>query len=133
MTNSSDDVRDPLTHSIIGAAMRVRKTLGCGLLESAYQSFLRHALKHDNIAITSDSTFPATFEGFRVNVTFRCDLIVEGQVIVEMKAVSEILPVHKAQLLTYMRLAGIQKGLLINFNAIPFTSGIVRMVLTTPT
>ena len=98
--------------------MRVRKALGCGLLESAYHDFLCHALRSKNISFERNS------------VAFRCDLVVEKKVIVELKAVSEILEVHRAQLLTYMRLSGIPKGLLINFNAIPFTSGIVRMVLT---
>ena len=121
---------DPLTYLIIGEAMRVRKALGCGLLESAYHDFLCHALRSKNISFERNSGFPASFGGMIVKVAFRCDLVVEKEVIVELKAVSEILEVHRAQLLTYMRLSGIPKGLLINFNAIPFTSGIVRMVLT---
>jgi GxxExxY protein len=130
MTQSED--RDPLTYLIIGEAMRVRKALGCKLLESAYHIFFCHALRLKNLSIESHAGFPVTFEGVTVKVGFRCDLVVEKQVIVEIKAVSEILPVHKAQLLTYMRLSGIRKGLLINFNAIPFSSGIVRMVLGDP-
>ena len=133
MANFTGKERDPLTHAIIGAALRVRQRLGCGLLESAYHTFFCHALSRDKLSFASQCGFPAEFEGLRVNVAFRCDLIVESRVIVEIKAVSEILPVHKAQLLTYMRLSGTEKGLLINFNAVPFTAGIVRMVLSKPT
>jgi len=133
MNKPLDDNRDPLTHSIIGAAIRVRKALGCGLLESAYQTFLCHALSVDGLPFASQTGFPAEFEGMTINLAFRCDLIVQSQVMVEIKAVSEILPVHRAQLLTYMRLSGIERGLLINFNAVPFSSGIVRMILTKTT
>jgi len=133
MDKPLDDNRDPLTHSTIGAAIRVRKALGCGLLESAYHTFLCHALSVDGLPFASQMSFPAEFEGVTVNLAFRCDVIVQSQVIVEIKAVSEILPVHRAQLLTYMRLSGIERGLLINFNAVPFSSGIVRMILTKTT
>ena len=125
----SEEIRDPRTQAIIGAAIRVRKALGCKLLESSYQLFLCHALSRDGIAFRRESTFPATFEGFTVENAYRCDLIVQDSVIVEVKAVDSILPVHKCQLLTYMRLSRIRTGLLINFNAVPFESGIIRMVL----
>lgn len=128
----SEEAKDPLTEAIIGAAIRVRKGLGRKLLESAYSLFLCHALKRDGIRFRREATFPATFEGFTVETAYRCDLIVDGigrSVIVEVKAVDTILEIHKAQLLTYMRLSRINTGLIINFNAFPFKSGIIRMVL----
>jgi GxxExxY protein len=128
----TEEEKDPLTGAVIGAAIRVRKALGRKLLESAYQIFLCHALKRDGLAFRREATFPATFEGLTVENAYRCDLIVDGSdrsVIVEVKAVDKILEVHQAQLLTYMRLSGIRTGLLINFNAYPFKSGIIRMVL----
>ena len=129
---NDESKRDPLTYAIIGAAMRVRMKLGCRLLESAYHAFLCRAFETDGLSFVSEAECSAEFEGLKVDKAFRCDLIVEGLVIVEVKAVPDILPIHRAQLLTYMRLSGIGKGLLINFNAIPFTSGIVRMVLSEP-
>lgn len=109
--------------------MRVRKALGCGLLESAYQAFLCHELRKDGLAFSTQASFPVIHEGVTVPVGFRTDLIVENSVIIEIKAVEKLLPVHKAQLLTYMRLAEKHKGLLFNFNAIPFSDGIIRMIL----
>jgi GxxExxY protein len=121
---------DPLTYAIIGAAMDVRKALGCGLLESAYHAFLCVGLTKAGLAYVSQPTLAVQYQGIKVNAGFRPDMIVSDRVIVEIKSVSELLPVHKAQLLTYMRLSRIETGLLLNFNAIPFTKGIVRMVLT---
>ena len=109
--------------------MRVRKALGCGLLESAYQAFLCQELRKVNLAFRTQVTFPVIHEGVTVPVGFRIDLLVENSVVIEIKAVEKLLPLHKAQLLTYMRLAEKHKGLLINFNAIPFSAGIIRMVL----
>ena len=128
----NEEINDPLTGAIIGAAIRVRKALGRKLLESAYQTFLCHALNRDGVAFRREAMFPVTFEGLTVDNAYRCDLIVDTgdrSVIVEVKAVDKILEVHQAQLLTYMRLSGISTGLLINFNAYPFKSGIIRMVL----
>ena len=121
---------DPLTYAIIGAAMDVRKALGCGLLESAYHAFLCVGLTKAGLSYISQPILAVEYEGIKVNTGFRPDLIVNDRVIVEIKAASELLPVHKAQLLTYMRLAKIETGLLLNFNAVPFTKGIVRMVLS---
>ena len=129
MPNEPASIRDPLTYAIIGAALRVRKALGCGLLESAYHAFLCHELRKVDLAFSTQETFPVVHEGVTVQVGFRTDLVVENSVVIEIKAVEKLLPVHKAQLLTYMRLAEKHKGLLFNFNAIPFSNGIIRMIL----
>jgi GxxExxY protein len=119
---------DPLTHAIIGAAILVNKCVGVGLLESAYETFLCHELEKLNLGISRQPPMPAVYDGVRVDLGYRPDIIVESSVIVEVKTVAKILPVHYAQLLTYLRLSEIKVGLIINFNAVPFTSGIKRLV-----
>jgi len=121
--------QDPLTYEIIGAAMKIRKKLRVGLLENAYHVFLCAELSKRNLQFVSKPAMPVDYEGTRVEVAYHPDLIVEQQVIVELKAVKELDPIHTAQTLTYMMLSEIPKGLLLNFWAIPFTKGIVRLVL----
>ena len=120
---------DPLTEIIIGAAMRVRHRLGVGLLEGAYHRFLLVEFEKLKIDVVSQATFPVVYDGTVVDPGFRPDFVVENKVIVELKTVSTIAPVHKAQLLTYLRLTGIRVGLLFNMHAVPFSSGIHRMAL----
>ncbi|MEO8577475.1 MAG: GxxExxY protein [Gemmatimonadales bacterium] len=120
---------DPLTEVIIGCAFKVRHYLGAGLLESAYQTFLGHEFSRLNLCFVSQETFPVTYDGIEVKVGFRPDFVVDEKVIVELKTVTTILPIHKAQVLTYLRLTGIKTGLLINFHAMPFSSGINRLSL----
>lgn len=119
---------DPLTHAIIGAAIRVNKSVGVGLLESAYETFLCHELEKMSLGISRQPAMPVVYDGVRVDLGYRPDIIVENLVIVEIKTVAKILPVHQAQLLTYLRLSGIKVGLIINFHAMPFMSGIKRLV-----
>ena len=120
---------DPLTEAIIGAALRVRSEVGVGLLESAYQAFLSHELGKLKLDVVSQRAFPVIYDGVRVKVAFRPDFVIQNKVIVELKTVSSILPVHRAQLLTYLRLSRLRVGLIINFYAVPFSDGLVRMVL----
>ena len=120
---------DPLTYAIIGAAMDVRKALGCGLLESAYHAFLCVGLTKAGLSYISQPILAVEYEGIKVNTGFRPDLIVNDRVIVELKAASELLPVHKAQLLTYMRHTGIHTGLLLNFNCSRLRDGLKRLSL----
>jgi GxxExxY protein len=122
-------IDDPLTEAIIGAALRVRHNVGVGLLESAYHTFLLHELTKGGLLARSNAPLPAIYDGVEIKVAYRPDLIINAKVIVELKTVSAILPVHKAQLLTYMRLSHITTGLIINFYAVPFSKGLVRMVL----
>ena|SRR5687767_3054278 len=120
---------DPLTHEIIGAAIAVSKGTRIGLFEAAYELFLAHEIAKRGLAVERQRTFPVEYDGIRMSMAFRVDLVVEGQVIVEVKAVPALIPVHDTQILTYMHFSGIHKGLLLNFHAFPFTKGIKRFVL----
>ena len=121
--------RDLLTERVIGAAIEVHRELGPGLLESAYQICLCHELKLKNIGYKSEVSLPVEYKGIKLDCGYRMDLVVENQLIVELKTAERILPVHEAQLLTYMKLANIGKGLLLNFHAPVLKQGIKRMVL----
>ena len=118
-----------LTGLVIGAAIQVRKRVGCGLLESAYHTFLCIELEKLSLTFKSQPKLSIVYDGHPVKVAYRPDLIVHERVIVELKTVSAFAPVHEAQILTYLRLSGIHVGLLINFHAVPFKSGIRRFVM----
>ncbi len=109
--------------------MKIRQKLRPGLLESAYHAFLCAELTKRHLQFLSQPPIPVDYEGTRVDVAFYPDLIVENQVIVELKAVKQLEVIHKAQVLTYMTLSEIHKGLILNFWAIPFKAGIVPLVL----
>jgi GxxExxY protein len=117
-----------LTGQIIAAAMRVHTTLGPGLLESAYRACLVHELRKQGIRVASEVGLPAIYQGQKIDLGYRIDLIVADSVIVEIKCVEAINPVHKSQLLSYMRLSGRHVGLLINFHVEHLKDGIKRMV-----
>ena len=120
---------DPLTEKIIGASIEVHRVLGPGLLESAYEECLCHELRLGGITFTRQQPLPVVYKGMHLDCGYRLDVVVEGQVIVELKTVDHLLPIHEAQLLTYLRLAGIRTGLLLNFNVPALRQGIKRMVL----
>ena len=120
---------DPLTEKVIGAAIEVHRVLGPGLLESAYQECLCHELRLSGLSFKREAPLPVLYKGIRLDCGYRLDLVVEGQVIVEVKSVERLLPIHEAQLLTYLRLAQIHTGLLLNFNVPALRQGIKRMVL----
>jgi len=117
-----------ITSQIIGAAMRVHTALGPGLLESAYRACLIHELRKRAIKVASEVGLPVVYEGEKIDLGYRIDLIVADCVIVEIKCVEAINPVHKAQLLSYMRLSKRHVGLLINFHVEHLKDGIRRMV-----
>jgi GxxExxY protein len=117
-----------LTGQIIAAAMRVHTALGPGLLESAYRACLMHELRKQRIWVASEVGLPVVYQGEKIDLGYRIDLIVADSVIVEIKCVEAINPVHKSQLLSYMRLSGRQVGLLINFHVEHLKDGIKRMV-----
>ena len=119
---------DLLSGQIIGAAIEVHKHLGPGLLESAYEICLCHELALRGLSVERQRPVPLDYKGVRLDAGYRLDLVVEGCVIVEAKAVDATLPIHKAQLLTYLRLSGLKLGLLINFNVPKLTDGITRAV-----
>lgn len=115
MTHSQSFIND-LTYELNGAAIEVHKALGPGLLEDVYMRCLRYELSLRKIRFQSEMTVPVVYKGIEVSTKLRCDFLVEGAVCVEIKSVKEFLPVHKAQLLTYMKLLEIPKGVLYNFN-----------------
>jgi GxxExxY protein len=118
-----------LTDKIIGAAIEVHKILGPGLLESAYQVCMEHESTLRNISFERLVDLPLNYKGIDLDAGYQIDLVYNKCVIVELKAVERIIPVHEAQLLTYMRLTGIRVGLLINFNVPALKDGIYRRVL----
>jgi GxxExxY protein len=106
-----------LTFEIIGAAIEVHKTMGKGLLENIYYHHcLLEELKTRNINFISEKNIPVFYKEKKLAIDFKCDLLVENNIVIELKSVSEITPIHKAQLLTYMKLLNVPKGILINFN-----------------
>lgn len=112
----------------IDAALKVHVALGPGLLESAYEAVLAYELERRGLRVRRQQPFCIVYESLTVNDAFRADLVVEDQVIIELKSVESIHPVHKKQLLTYLRLSGKPLGLLINFGARLLRNGITRMV-----
>jgi GxxExxY protein len=119
---------NPLTRKIIAAAMKIHSALGPGLLESAYHACLVHELRKQGLGVASQVGLPVVYDGEKLDLGYRIDLIVSDAVIVEIKCVEAINPVHQAQLLSYMRLSGRQVGLLINFHVLRLYDGIKRMV-----
>ena len=118
-----------LTEQIIGAAIEVHRALGPGLLESAYQACLAHELSLRSVPFEQEKSLPVEYKGVHLDCGYRLDFVVVDKVVVELKAVDEIHPVHEAQLLTYLRLTRCKVGLLINFNVAKLKDGIKRMVL----
>src|SRR5688572_3043114 len=118
-----------LTEKIIGAAIEVHRVLGPGLLESAYQVCMEHESALRNIPSEHLVDLPLNYKGINLDAGYVIDLIYDKRVTVELKAVERVIPVHEAQLLTYMRLTGIRVGLLINFNVPVLKDGIYRRVL----
>jgi GxxExxY protein len=114
--------------AVVTSAMHVHAVLGPGLLESAYQSCLAHELRKHAFEVACQVPLPVVYEGERIELGYRIDLVVENLVIVEVKCVEAIHPVHQAQLLSYLRLSGIGVGLLINFHVAHLRDGIKRMV-----
>lgn len=117
-----------LTGKIIGAAIEVHKELGPGLLESAYQACLEFEIKGLGLNVESQVELPLNYKGIIIPVGYRLDLLVEKNVVVELKTVEEIQPVHKAQLLTYLKLMNLRYGLLLNFRVKKLHHGICRIV-----
>jgi GxxExxY protein len=117
-----------ITGAVVNAAMKVHSVLGPGLLESAYQACLAHQLRIQGFAVASEVALPVVYEGKKLEVGYRIDLVVENRVVVEVKSVDAVHPIHEAQLLSYLRLSGMGVGLLINFNVLHLRDGIKRMV-----
>jgi GxxExxY protein len=125
----NEEGEDPRTSLIIGSAIEVHRVLGPGLLESAYEECLCHELHLRGISFRRQVELPVEYKGIKLDCGYRVDLIVQEKVIVELKCLERVLPIHEAQLLTYMRLTGKRVGLLINFNVPLLAKGITRRVL----
>jgi GxxExxY protein len=121
--------KDPLTERIIGFAIEVHRGLGPGLLESAYEECLCYELARHDIPFKRQVQCPVVYKGVQLDCGYRLDLVVADQVIVELKAIERFLPIHEAQLLTYLRLTGLRTGLLLNFNTAVMRNGIRRLAL----
>lgn len=121
------DLND-LSGQIIGACIEVHKALGPGLLESAYEECLCHELSLRKLKFARQVPLPISYKGARLDCAYRMDLVVEDSVILELKAVEALLPIHEVQLVTYLKLSGKQVGLLVNFHVVVLKDGIKRRV-----
>lgn len=119
---------DTVSAQVVDAAIKVHSALGPGLLEGAYQACLVHELRERQLDARGQVAVPVLYRGVRINLGYRIDVLVENSVVVELKAVSKVLPIHHAQLLSYLKLSGHRIGLLLNFHVPRMKDGIVRMV-----
>ena len=117
-----------ISKKIIGAAIQVHRTLGPGLLESTYEACLKYELEKRGLKIQSQVGLPVIYDGMKIDLGYRLDILVEDSVIIELKAVTAIIPLHEAQLLSYLKLSGKHLGLLINFNVTLLKDGITRRI-----
>lgn len=127
-TKDTKEESDRLSHQILGAALEVHRALGPGLLESAYEECLAYELSIRRLDFQRQKPLPLRYKEVKLDCGYRLDLVVEGLVIVEIKSVERSLPIHQAQLLTYLRISNLWLGLLLNFNVPLFRSGIRRLV-----
>ncbi len=123
-----EEIINSITSSIIGAAVNVHRELGPGLLESTYEACLVHELAQEGIKVERQKALPVVYRGVRLDCGYRIDLLVQGQVVVEVKAVDRLKPIHRAQVLSYLKLSGCKVGLLINFNVKMLKDGVCRLV-----
>lgn len=117
-----------LSYLVIRCAMKAHTELGPGLLESAYEACLAHELRKNGLKVETQVALPVHYDGVQIELGYRLDLVVEDQLVVELKAIENVLPVHKAQLLSYLRLSKKRLGLLINFHVTHLREGITRIV-----
>jgi GxxExxY protein len=127
---NADFLHGNLTHRVLGCAYEVHSRLGPGLLESAYKACLLHELSLHRLSYMSEVLVPIRYKEAQLDAGYRADLIVESVVLIELKAVERLLSIHEAQVMTYLRLTGLQVGLLINFNVSSLKAGIRRLALS---
>lgn len=127
-TQRNSPIENDCSHEIIGAALEVQRALGTGLLESAYTAALAIELAEREIGFAQEVPIKGSYKGRPLGLAYRADFIVEKSIIVEVKAVELVTELHRAQLLSYLRVAGLKLGLLINFHAFPLVKGVNRMV-----
>jgi GxxExxY protein len=117
-----------LSRCAIGCAIEVHRHLGPGLLESAYEDCLAFELEQAGLAIRRQAELPVIYKGVRLAIGYRLDIVVDDRLVLEIKAVERVLPLHEAQLLTYLRMSGLRAGLVLNFNHVVLKDGIRRVV-----
>jgi GxxExxY protein len=113
---------------VVDAAMRVHSALGPGLLESAYEACLAYELRKRGLRVRRQVAMPIVYDGVTMELAYRADLLVDGVVLVELKTVAKLIPIHEAQLLSYLKLSGLRLGLLINFHELQLKNGIKRLM-----
>jgi len=118
-----------LSYEIIGAAYKVHSALGPGLLESTYEVCLEYELLEKGFKVERQKPLPVIYNNIKLDAGYRIDLLIEGSIIIEIKSIDEIAPIHRAQLMTYLKLTNIKLGLLINFNVTDLKNGINRIVM----
>jgi GxxExxY protein len=121
--------RNEISGAIVDAAMKVHSALGPGLLESAYAACLRHELIKRGLKVASEVPVPVVYDGIKLEAGYKLDLLVEDTVVVELKAIDALAPIHQAQIISYLKLAGKPIGLLINFHTLHLKDGIKRFVV----
>jgi GxxExxY protein len=117
-----------LTERIIGLAIKVHKTLGPGLLESTYEICFAYELEKNGFRVQRQKALPVVYAGITIECGYRIDLMIDGKIILELKSIEKILPIHEAQLLSYLKLSGCRLGLLMNFNTKYLKDGILRQI-----
>jgi GxxExxY protein len=120
---------DKYSKQVIGCAIEVHKTLGPGLLESTYEQCLAHELRLAGLSFELQKSIPVKYKDVKLDCGYRIDLLVENSLIIELKSISKLHKIHEAQILTYMKLANVKTGLLINFNELRLKDGLKRFVL----
>ncbi|MBW6480724.1 MAG: GxxExxY protein [Bacteroidales bacterium] len=118
-----------LSYQIIGCVYRVHKELGPGLLESTYEVCLEYELTKAGLNTSRQVALPVVYDNIKLDAGYRIDLLVEDKIILELKAVDEVAPIHKAQLMTYLKLSGLKLGLLLNFKVMDMKKGITRIIM----
>lgn len=125
-------ITTPAATAVIGCALRVHTAVGPGLFESLYEECLAHEMRKEGLTFRRQVTLPSTYDGILIKRSFTADLIVEESVLVELKSIEKFHPIHDAQMLTYLRIAGLKKGLLFNFNSVRLKQGLKSYVLSAP-
>lgn len=121
-------IENQISYEIRGAIFKVYNAIGPGLLESVYQHLLVYELRKRELDIRSEVPLPVYYDNIKIDIGFRADIIVENQVIVELKSVEQLLPIHHKQLLTYLKITGLKLGILVNFNTLNINKSIFRKI-----
>ena len=129
MAKTRNGIDDPLTEKVIGLAIEVHRVLGPGLLESSYEECLCWEAQQARLKVKRQVHLPVVYKQVKLKCGYKLDIVIEDKLIVGLKTVDKLMPIHEAQLLTYMKLTGIRTGLLMNFHSVLLKDGIKRMVL----